>query len=201
MTNFILVLASITSGFFIHFSLVFSGEKWADNFHYRITFTLLPFIAMVISKVIAGNIALSLGMVGALSIVRFRNPVKNPFELVMYFALLTLGITLSVKLNWGIAFAAIIILLILISKYFKNKKSVSFQEGREIYSIELKSKKEINDLLNSEHLKSYSELKDENNEKNFIYFLCYNNKEQAMKEAANIKNSIKNDDVQIQINL
>ena len=57
MENLILVIASIVSGFFIHLTLVHSGEKWADNFHYKITFTLLPFITMIISKVIAGNIA------------------------------------------------------------------------------------------------------------------------------------------------
>lgn len=201
MENLILVVASVSLGFFIHLSLVFSGEKWADNFHYKITFTLLPFIAMVISKVIAGNIALSLGMVGALSIVRFRNPVKNPFELVMYFALLTLGITLGVKLFWAIAFAVITILIILISKFFKNKTSVSFQEGKEIYSIEIKTKNEINNLLENKNLKTYTEFSDENNIKNFVYFLCYNEKEIIMNEAAKLKTLIKDKDAHIQVNL
>ena len=201
MENLILVVASVSLGFFIHLSLVFSGEKWADNFHYKITFTLLPFIAMVISKVIAGNIALSLGMVGALSIVRFRNPVKNPFELVMYFALLTLGITLGVKLFWAIAFAVITILIILISKFFKNKTSVSFQEGKEIYSIEIKTKNEINNLLENKNLKAYTEFSDENNIKNFVYFLCYNEKENTMNEATKLKTLIKDKDAHIQINL
>lgn len=201
MENLILILSGVSLGFFIHLSLVFSGEKWADNFHYKITFTLLPFIAMVISKVIAGNIALSLGMVGALSIVRFRNPVKNPFELVLYFALLTLGITLGVKLLWGIAFALIIILIILISNFFKSKTSISFQEGKEIYSIEIKTKNEINNLLENRNLKTYTEFSDENNIKNFVYFLCYNEKEKIMNEATKLKTLIKDKDAHIQINL
>jgi membrane protein insertase Oxa1/YidC/SpoIIIJ len=156
---------------------------------------------MVISKVIAGNIALSLGMVGALSIVRFRNPVKNPFELVLYFALLTLGITLGVKLLWGIAFALITILIILISNFFKSKTSISFQEGKEIYSIEIKTKNEINNLLESRNLKTYTEFSDENNIKNFVYFLCYNEKEKIMNEATKLKTLIKDKDAHIQINL
>ena len=156
---------------------------------------------MVISKVIAGNIALSLGMVGALSIVRFRNPVKNPFELVMYFALLTLGITLGVKLFFAIGFAIIIILIILIFKFFKNKTSISFQEGQEIYSIEIKTKNEINNLLENKNLKTYTEFSDENNVKNFVYFLCYNEKENTMNEAAKLKTLIKDKDTLIQINL
>ena len=41
-------------------------------------------------------------MIGALSIIRFRNPVKSPFELVIFFALLTLGVatTTGLKLSF-----------------------------------------------------------------------------------------------------
>ena len=48
-------------------------------------FSLLPVTGFVITSAISNNIALSLGMVGALSIVRFRTPIKNPLELVIYF--------------------------------------------------------------------------------------------------------------------
>ena len=63
------------------------------------SFIMLPLIAFTITKVIGGSIPLALGMVGALSIVRFRHPVRNAFELVMYFALITIGITASVKIR------------------------------------------------------------------------------------------------------
>ena len=46
---------------------------------------MLPLITLVITKVISGNIALSLGMIGALSIVRFRNPVKDPRDVAFLF--------------------------------------------------------------------------------------------------------------------
>ena len=67
---------------------------------------------MIITSVIKDDIALSLGMIGALSIVRFRNPVKSPFELVMFFALLTLGIVCSVSLKLSILFTLLIIVVI-----------------------------------------------------------------------------------------
>ena len=54
--------------------------------------------------VISSSIALSLGMVGALSIVRFRTPVKNPIELVMYFLLITMGIVTNVDPNLTLNF-------------------------------------------------------------------------------------------------
>lgn len=197
----ILVFSSLVFGFLIHLSLVFCGEKWSDNFHYKITFTLLPFISMVISKVIAGNIALSLGMVGALSIIRFRNPVKNPFELVMYFALLTLGITLGVNKIWGIIFAIIIILIILTFRLFKNSTNISFQEGNELYTLEIKSKHKIDNILKNEHLKNYSEIKNNEGIKYYNYFFCYNDKNIMLEENEKFKNLIKDNDVQVQINL
>ena len=52
-------------------------STWSNNFQYTLICLLLPIITFVVTKVISNNIALSLGMVGALSIVRFRNPVKN----------------------------------------------------------------------------------------------------------------------------
>ena len=80
----------------------------------------MPPITFVITSLISNNIALSIGMVGALSIVRFRNPVKNPFELVMYFGLITLGIAASVKLVWGFLLTAFITFIILFSHFFQN---------------------------------------------------------------------------------
>ena len=62
-------------------------------------FLLLPIVTYAITSVISDNIALSLGMVGALSIVRFRNPVRSPFELSVYFLLISLGICASVSLK------------------------------------------------------------------------------------------------------
>ena len=67
-------------GALIFYSLIFSGQRWAANNNFMLTCFLLPSISFIITKAISGNIALSLGMVGALSIVRFRHPVKSPFE-------------------------------------------------------------------------------------------------------------------------
>ena len=64
------------------------------------TLVLLPLITYVITNVISGNIALSIGMVGALSIVRFRHPVRSPLELSVYFGAITMGIAASVDFKW-----------------------------------------------------------------------------------------------------
>ena len=79
--------------------LQFQGQRWASTLPQTMTFVLLPVITFAITSVIADNIALSLGMVGALSIVRFRNPVRSPFELSLYFLMIALGVSASVSLK------------------------------------------------------------------------------------------------------
>ena len=66
-------------------------QNWLKSSNHLLSFSFLPVVGFLITSVISSNIALSLGMVGALSIIRFRTPVKNPFELVTYFVLITIG--------------------------------------------------------------------------------------------------------------
>ena len=138
-------------------------------------------LAYVISSIIADNIALSLGMIGALSIVRFRNPVKSPFELVIFFALLTLGITASVSIKWLTLLVVVIltvIILIEIIQYFFNKfnadfYTMSFNEGIELNILELEATTPINLVEDSSYLKSYIYDKET---KNYFYRLGFKNK-------------------------
>lgn len=87
----------LACGLLVRQTVIYAGQHWARTFSHTITILTLPIITYVITSVIAGNIALSLGLVGALSIVRFRNPVKSPFELVVYFLMITAGIAVSVN--------------------------------------------------------------------------------------------------------
>jgi hypothetical protein len=101
----------------LRFLLQITGQRWITTTAHTSTLVVLPIITFVITQVISGNIALSLGMVGALSIVRFRNPVRSPLELSVYFGAITMGITASVSLSWlvflGISLAIAIFTLVL----------------------------------------------------------------------------------------
>ena len=155
-----LVIISILCGAGIRMSLHYAKQRWATTYHHTMSYILLPPITMVITTLIAGNIALSLGMIGALSIVRFRNPVKNPFELIIFFALITIGIGVAVNVKLGVGLTIIIMLLILFIKYIdknlekKGKKmfSLSFEEGNINHEINIKSKSTIEILENSKNL-------------------------------------------------
>ena len=121
------LLLLVSSGLILRFSLSLTGQAWARSHAQTVAFMILPVITYVITKTISGNIALSLGMIGALSIVRFRHPVRSNFELTMYFALLTLGISAGV--NMKLAFLLLVVVFITIigieafqffAKYFKS---------------------------------------------------------------------------------
>jgi len=107
---------SILVGFLIYVTLIIIRQNWVNTVHYLMTFLLLPPITFIITNVISNNLALSLGMIGALSIVRFRNPVKNPFELVMFFGLITLGISFGVSSKFGLLLFVIIEGVLIFSK-------------------------------------------------------------------------------------
>ena len=72
---------------------------------------MLPMITAIITKTISTNLFLSLGMIGALSIVRYRTPVKSTYELTLLFALVTIGISSIVNIKYSIFLTILIVLI------------------------------------------------------------------------------------------
>lgn len=107
-------------GFSFHITFSFLKFDWIKSTFQLLNFLLLAPIGYAITSSISSNIALSLGMVGALSIIRFRTPVKNSFELVVYFLLLTIGITGSVDMMVSITLTIFVNVIILLVSYIKK---------------------------------------------------------------------------------
>ena len=155
-----IVLFLIFSGLIIRTCLVIVGQSWSKTYHYLGTYILLPNIAYVVTTVIANNIALSLGMIGALSIVRFRHPVRSHFELTMFFALITLGIAAGVNIKFAILLLSIIIITIfgieiiqkVAEKFGLNLYQLSFSEGISNYIVELSSSEKIDEIDSNDNL-------------------------------------------------
>ena len=157
------VLFMVGTSFYFRFLLLSVGQTWVKTIAHTSTLMLLPVLTYVITSVISGNIALSLGMVGALSIVRFRNPVRSPLELSVYFGAITLGITASVSLDWlGILVVSVTIVTISLSianifykKFAKTPFFItSFSEGNNLPSLSVTTKKEIPLLDDHQNLMS-----------------------------------------------
>ena len=181
----------IGSGFLFRTALIYTGQLWAKSHAQTVSFLVLPLITYVITNTIANNIALSLGMIGALSIVRFRHPVKSPLELIIYFALITVGIAASVRTKWAIQLIIATVLIILLVKFFQflSKKfgksfyNTSFNEGVYSNTLEVISKNKIELIEKNDFLvSSFSDYA----EKRMIYRLNFENK----KDLQSFKDSI-----------
>ncbi len=192
MDDLISIIIMLLSGYAIRYALIFSGQMWAKSFAQTVSFFILPIITFVITKTIYGNIALSLGMIGALSIVRFRHPVKSALELIIYFDLITIGIAASVKNNYAIILSLLTVAILISLKVFnniqkKNNKSsfynISFNEGVELNQIEIVASNKIDLIENNNNLKSAL---NDNENNDYIYRLVFEDK----IELQNFKNEI-----------
>lgn len=173
----IAISSLIFLGLVVRITLQILGQTWIRTKAHTATILLLPIITYVITNVISGNIALSLGMVGALSIVRFRNPVRSPLELSVYFGAITMGIAASVSLLW-LMFLVIAIFMAIISLIIVNKVSTSllsvpffhasFSEGNSLSSLSITTQGNIDSL--DEHRLLQSKVVS-NTEDKVIYYL------------------------------
>ncbi|WP_062515608.1 DUF4956 domain-containing protein [Halobacillus sp. KGW1] len=116
----ITMLLSFLVGMFIYtlYKRIFSGVLYSKNFN--ITLVGLAMITSLVIMAIGSNLILSLGMVGALSIVRFRTPIKDPTDLIFLFWSLASGIIIGAGFYALAILGSIIIGLVL---FFFMKKS------------------------------------------------------------------------------
>ena len=167
--------------------------KWLrNNFNIYVGITL-PVIGLVITTVIGSNIALSIGMIGALSIVRFRTPIRTPYELVHYFSLLTIGISAKVDLN----ITLVLIILLSILPYFIKRFSITNSnksEGNGKLSLSFQGtmkESDFKNIISNKNIKNYS-VKNENNNINVSAFAIFDNssdKEKFLNEWSSKINS------------
>ncbi len=92
MTILIIMLVAIIMGIyiFIVYRLAVNNEFYSKDFNRTVALIVVVTAAVVLA--IQSNLVISLGMVGALSIVRFRTAVKNPLDLLFLFWSISTGI-------------------------------------------------------------------------------------------------------------
>lgn len=85
-------------------------------------FILLAFTTMLIITIVKSSLALSLGLVGALSIVRFRAAIKEPEELAYLFFAIAMGVGLGANQIYIVVTAFGVLMVILWTRYFLGTK-------------------------------------------------------------------------------
>ncbi len=114
ITNIFLgLITAILIGMAIYFTYqkFYTGVIYSRSF--AITLVGMTLLTAVITLAISTNIVISLGMVGALSIVRFRTAVKDPLDLLYLFWAITSGIASGANMYLLVVIAAIVMIIII----------------------------------------------------------------------------------------
>ena len=149
--------------------------KWLrNNFNIYVGITL-PVIGLVITTVIGSNIALSIGMIGALSIVRFRTPIRTPYELVHYFSLLTIGISAKVDLSITVVLITLLsILPYFIKRFSLLSKDAAGSNGKLSLNFQgSMNEKDFKKIVSDKNIRNYS-VKNEDGNFNISGYAIFN---------------------------
>jgi len=104
---------------FYIYKKTFMGVMYSSSF--SVTLIALTMISTLVILAVTSNVVLSLGMVGALSIVRFRTAIKDPLDIAFLFWSIAVGIVLAAGMIPLAVFGSFVIGLMLL--LFVNKKS------------------------------------------------------------------------------
>ena len=124
ISMFDMVLALVLAfgvGMFIFFiyKKTYAGVMYSSTF--GVTLVSLTMITTLVILAVTSNVVLSLGMVGALSIVRFRTAIKEPLDIAFLFWAIAVGIVLAAGFIPLAVFGSVVIGLVLL--VFSNHKS------------------------------------------------------------------------------
>ncbi len=139
------LLAMLVAKFYIRY-----GNAVSNRARFASNFVPLALTTMSIMVIVKPSVALSLGLVGALSIVRFRAAIKDPEELTYLF--LTIGVGLATGADQPLI-AIVVVLFILLFLYLSKRmgNSPSFKEEDRFYiniTTDITDIVKINSLLN-----------------------------------------------------
>jgi hypothetical protein len=108
------LLVSLIMGFMIYFVYGKAFKGVVFNHSFSVSLALMTILTTVVTLAISSNIALSLGMVGALSIVRYRAAIKDPMDLLFLFWAVTTGITTGARMHYLAVISAVIVVIALL---------------------------------------------------------------------------------------
>lgn len=154
-------------------TLIYIYKKFSLSSYKRKNFEqnfiiIAPVITLLIF-IVKSNLALSLGLVGALSIIRYRTAIKDPEEIAYLFICVAVGVGTGASFNFFtcIAFAIIVLVIFLNSKRNKNTTQ-NFGYIIEIESDDIKNKlKDLLEFMNSNSTNIIKKLT-MNNENNYV---------------------------------
>lgn len=129
------------------------SKSFSNKFEFSKNFVLLGITTTIIITIVKSSLALSLGLVGALSIVRFRAAIKEPEELVYLFLIIAVGIGIGAGQVKITIFGIILALIILSAYHYISKKKIFLNTDKEQLNLGISvndslKDNQIDDILN-----------------------------------------------------
>ena len=118
-----LVLSLLLALYYKHW-----GESLSNRAKFAPILPILALITLVVISIVKSSLALSLGLVGALSIVRFRTAIKDPEELIFLFFAIAIGLGIGADQRIPTIIAFLIIIGYLIIRRALRGKIFSYRE-------------------------------------------------------------------------
>ena len=120
------MLLALVIGILIYeiYKRYFTGVIYSRSF--ALTLIGMTVLTCMVTLAISTNIVISLGMVGALSIVRYRTAVKEPMDIMYLFWAITMGITIGASMYLLAAAGMLFMLLIVAVMYRKTEKARAY---------------------------------------------------------------------------
>ena len=115
------LFTALVMGILIYFVYrkFYTGVIFSRSF--AITLVGMTVLTAMVTLAISSNIVISLGMVGALSIVRFRTAIKDPMDLLYLFWAITTGITSGAQMYVLVLVAAVVMIVMIVLFYHKQQ--------------------------------------------------------------------------------
>ena len=181
--------------------------RYLLNKAFIFTSLMLSPLVLAVTTVIATNLYLSLGMIGALSIVRYRTPVKSQYELALFFSFICLGIISGVNFKLCISIFLLLTIIPFIYEFlikrlfnfkFFNLSTTSFEKSNSIILDIIIKDTDTFEFIKKNNIKNNLIKIETNNEtKESFLTLVYD----EMDEALNAKKNIEKSDVIKNVNL
>ena len=128
LTDFLInIFITIVLAIIIGFVYSKYGNSLSNRKKLTQTFVMIAVTVMLVISIVKSSLALSLGLVGALSIVRFRTAIKEPEELVYFFIAITLGLGMGADQPILTISGAIIVILYIVISGFKSSSKTTYQ--------------------------------------------------------------------------
>jgi hypothetical protein len=113
------ILSLFVAWYYVRF-----GQTLSNRSQFAPVIPMLALVTVLVISVVKSSLALSLGLVGALSIVRFRTAIKDPEELIFLFFAISIGLGLGADQRIPTILAVIVIMI-----YLFLRKSLKLHRG------------------------------------------------------------------------